>query len=590
MKVFETNITYSIIDFLKKSKEHSYENINIKIKSISGINYFFKNQSEFNELINIISNSNDIIEEPDRTEYGDFQTNKNLSDNVCKLLKKSVIKPEVIIEPTCGKGNFIISCLQTFNDIKYIYGIEIYRPYVWETKFRILDYFLENTKKNPPEINIFHHDIFDFNFKKIIEKHESQKLLIIGNPPWVTNSKLSSIGSKNSPQKSNFKNHKGYDAITGKGNFDIGEYISIKLISEFSKLNGHFAFLVKNSVVKNILLEQNKSKYQISNIKQYNIDAKKEFNVSVNACLFLCSLNNNIEKTIQEYDFYSKKMIKKYGWYDNNFVANIDLYQKAKNIDGKFPYEWRQGLKHDASKVMEFEKINGYYINNIKETVDLEEDLIYGLLKSSDLKGTVIDKPRKFTIVTQRKVGQPTNYIKQLYPKTYNYLTKNIDFFTKRKSKIYKGKPPFSIFGIGDYSFKPYKVAISGMYKTTLFSLVKPNGNKPLMLDDTCYFIGFDTLIEAEITRFLLNKKITQDFIKAIAFKDAKRMITKDLLMRIDLIKIIKETNFEELQKIFKKLNIDDWIHYKENIIKNHYKINRQLSLFEQEILQTTLS
>ena len=28
----------------------------------------------------------------------------------------------------------------------------------------------------------------------------------------------------------------------------------------------------------------------------------------------------------------------------------------------------------------------------------------------------------------------------------------------------------FSIFGIGDYSFKPYKVAISGLYKTFHFS------------------------------------------------------------------------------------------------------------------------
>ena len=128
-----------------------------------------------------------------------------------------------------------------------------------------------------------------------------------------------------------------------------------------------------------------------------------------------------------------------------------------------------------------------------------------------DLKGNVIDKSRKYTIVTQRKIGQATNYIKQQYPKTYNYLSKNIEFFTKRKSTIYKGKPMFSIFGIGDYSFKPYKVAISGMYKTTLFSLVKPNENKPIMLDDTCYFIGFDTLIEAEITRFLLNKNITQN-------------------------------------------------------------------------------
>jgi len=54
----------------------------------------------------------------------------------------------------------------------------------------------------------------------------------------------------------------------------------------------------------------------------------------------------------------------------------------------------------------------------------------------------------------------------------------------------------FSIFDIGNYSFKPYKVAVSGLYKQTKFSLVEPNGTV-LVLDDTCYFIGFDTLREA---------------------------------------------------------------------------------------------
>jgi hypothetical protein len=281
-------------------------------------------------------------------------------------------------------------------------------------------------------------------------------------------------------------------------------------------------------------------------------------------------------------------LINKYGWYDNKFVANITLYQKSKSIDGKFPYEWRQGLKHDASKVMELEKINGHYVNNKKEIVNLEDDLVFGLLKSSDLKGGVIDKPRKYTIVTQTKVGQTTNYIKDKYPKTYEYLSKNLDFFTKRKSTIYKGKPLFSIFGIGDYSFKPYKVAISGMYKTTLFSLVKPNNNKAIMLDDTCYFIGFDTLIEAEITRFLLNKDITQSFIQAIAFKNAKRMITKDLLMRIDLRKIIEETDFEELQKEIEYLNVGVWFNYKKKLLENRSIMNIQLDLFEAETLHTT--
>jgi hypothetical protein len=508
MKVFEANISNAVLEFFLDSEDLSIGFINSKIKTICGINAFFSSQSEIKELSAAISDNNNLLNEPDRAEYGDFQTNRTLSDAVCNLLSTQNTSPEVILEPSCGKGTFILSCLNIFEHLKFIYGVEIYKPYVWETKFAVLDHFLNNEKSSVPEINIYHFNVFDFSFKEISSKHKNQNILVIGNPPWVTNSKLSSLGSDNLPSKSNFKKHKGLDAITGKGTFDIGENISIELLSVFSNLNGKFAFLVKNSVVKNILLEQNKTKYQISDLKQYDIDAKKEFNVSVNACLFLCTFNQKPQATIKEFDFYSQGFLRKYGWVKNKFVANTELYLNTQAIDGKSPLVWRQGIKHDAAKIMELEMLNGHYLNNNKDIAELEQELVFGLLKSSDLKGGIIDQTRKHTIVTQRKIGQETFSIKEKHPKTYAYLLKNIEYFNRRKSSIYKGKPIFSIFGIGDYSFKPYKVAISGMYKTTQFSLVKPNDGKPIMLDDTCYFVGFDTLPEAKLTWALLTQLV----------------------------------------------------------------------------------
>lgn len=582
MKIFNANITYSAIRFFEQNRELDINRMNSKVKSICGINSFFGNQQEIDSLFLKISEYASFVSEPDRSEYGDFQTNKELSNRVCKLLKEQNTSPEIIIEPTFGKGNFILACLENFKTTKYIYGIEIYKPYVWETKFAILNYFLASKQRGIPEIYLFHNNIFDFDFENIFQKHQKQNILIIGNPPWVTNAKLSSLESNNLPLKSNFKRHKGLDAITGKGNFDLGEFISLQLLSKFSNSTGQFAFLVKNSVAKNILLEQIKTKYPISGFKQYDIDAKKEFNVSVNACLLTCSLNKNPAFTINEYDLYSKQYIRQYGWVDNKFVANTELYKETKYLDGISPFEWRQGVKHDASKIMELEKINGHYQNKNKEVVEIEEDLVFCLLKSSDLKGGKVNTSRKYTIITQKKTGQNTRYIKEIFPKTYAYLSSNKEIFSKRKSSIYKGKPDFSIFGIGDYSFKPFKVAISGMYKTTRFTLVKPNNNKPIMLDDTCYFIGFDTLVDAEITWLLLNKKITQDFIQSIAFQDAKRMITKDLLMRIDLIEVMKQTSFDELSKM-KNISIEDWEKYKSNFTKKAIEKNLQLNLFSNK-------
>ncbi len=536
------------IDFLIDLKEKNLEEINSRIKQICGINDFFSSKQEYEEITSFSYKNS--VSTRNKTEYGDFQTSPKLTREICEFLHKSGVAPEVLIEPTCGTGNFILASLQTFPSLKHIYGIEIYKPYVWETKKSVLEHFLQNPAASPPEIYILHSNIFDFDITKLVEQHKNKSILILGNPPWVTNSQLSAINSYNLPKKSNFKKHKGMGAITGKGNFDIGEYISLKLLSVFSfTKKGYFAFLVKRSVVRNILQEQKRKKYLLAEMKQFNIDAKKEFGVSVNACLFICSLGRASRTVIEEYDFYTKELLNVYGWENNKFVANRNLYKEVQDIDGKFPFVWRQGIKHDAAQVMELQKIENYYINKQGEKISLEEDLIYGLLKSSDLKGGIIEEPRRFVIIPQKKLGEDTRYIQEKYPETYKYLSRNIRFFQKRKSKIYKNKPPFSIFGIGEYAFMPYKVAISGMYKTTKFSLVKPYQNKPIMLDDTCYFIGFDTLIEAEITRFLLNLPLTQKFLQSITFKNSKRMLTKEVLMRINLSKIIEKTSFEEVRK-----------------------------------------
>ncbi len=578
MKIFEANITHQVSDFLNDNlkKVASFEKANQKMYDTFGIIHFFDNDEELETLKEVLSITNNMVEEPDRAEYGDFQTNSDLANKVTLQLASNNISPEVVIEPTCGKGNFIIASLRNFKNIKNVFGVEIYNPYVWETKFNIVDFFLSNPNSNKPEISIVHCNVFDFDFKAIAKKYSTNDILVIGNPPWVTNSKLGSLNSTNLPKKTNFKNHSGLDAMTGKGNFDIAESITVTMIETFQNMKGNLLLLIKNSVIKNIVFDQNKNRYKISTIEKHCIDSKKEFNVSVEAALFYCKLNSLPTFDCTEFDFYNNQTTQlKFGWLNDKFVSNIDTYIHTKEIDGECPFVWRQGLKHDCSTVMELDKVNGHYINGLGEEVELEDGLVYGILKSSDLKNTAINQTRKFTIVTQKKVGQETKYIKTEYPKTYQYLTQHQANFDARKSSIYNNKPLFSIFGIGDYSFKPFKVAISGLYKTYHFTLILPQDNKPVMLDDTCYLIGFDKIEFAVYSLILLNSDTTVQFLQSITFPDAKRTFTKDVLMRIDLLELAKQISKTQLQFELETLN-------------EKYKLNLTLNLWDNFINEMT--
>ncbi len=523
--------------------------------SICGIEEFFPTFDHYLFFLDYLHRNQQRIMEEGRREYGDFQTPDILTEKICMFLTEN-LQPSMLIEPTFGKGAFLLSALKHIKTLKYLIGVEIHEDYVWHSKFRIIEYFIQNPDAHKPTIRLFHADIFNFDWKLYgdLTDRSIGSVLILGNPPWVTNSELSSLNSPNVPRKSNFKKHKGYDAITGKGNFDIGEVVVLKMLNEFCTHSGSLLMLLKNSVIKN-LVDFKKSGLSINCLKSYRIDAKKYFNASVDASLFVSNLGDRDSTHIcSVFDFSQPKILEKsFGWVGDKFVSDIRLYIKTESerYDGICPLEWRQGIKHDNSKVFEFEFINNKLFNGFDEEVQIEDEKIYGIVKSSDLKGRVIYKTRKYVLITQKYIGENTADLNKDCPKIYDYLDSKRDLLRSRKSTIYKNKPDFSIFGIGDYSFKPYKVAISGLYKQQSFSLIVPENNKPLMLDDTCYFLGFDSFYQAMFVWLILKNERTINLLKSISFQDAKRPYTKDILMRIRLDKLAVDIGYEDIQREF---------------------------------------
>ncbi len=117
----------------------------------------------------------------------------------------------------------------------------------------------------------------------------------------------------------------------------------------------------------------------------------------------------------------------------------------------------------------------------------------------------------------------------------------------KRRSSIYHGRPPFSLFGVGPYTFAPYKVAISGMHKSAKFRALGPVRGRPVVLDDTCYFLPCSSAAEAAILTALCNDPITLGLIASISFRESKRPVTKKLLQRLDFGAILKRTDDDAL-------------------------------------------
>ena len=295
------------------------------------------------------------------------------------------------------------------------------------------------------------------------------------------------------------------------------------------------ALLLKNSVIRNVVHEQGRQPFPVSEICQYPIDAKREFGAAVAASLLLLRFGGGGADTCRVVDFYTSRPLPAYGWREGHFVADLAGYDRCGYMDGVSPLQWRSGVKHDCAKVMELTRRDGLFVNGFGERVDIEDAMLYPLLKSSDLKGDGITATRKYVIATQHAAADGTAWIEHTCPQAWRYLMEHAALLDGRASSIYRGRPRFCLFGIGPYSFQPYKVAISGLYKQTHFSLVEPVDGKAVILDDTCYLLGFSCWAEAEATLRVLNHADVQSFLQSLLFVDAKRVITKETLMRIDL-------------------------------------------------------
>jgi hypothetical protein len=476
-----------------------------------------------------------------KAEFGDFQTPPALAQQVCTVLARRGLRPASLIEPTCGLGRFLIAALDEFPSIERAVGLELNPNYLQRARATL------DGREDSKNVELIEANFFATDWEHMI-RDLPEPILVVGNLPWVTNSHLAAIGSENLPLKSNFQNHNGLAAMTGKANFDISEWMLMRLLEAMNGRRGTLAILCKSATARKVFRYGCEHGLSFHQTALLDIDAALHFDAAVSAALLVMDFEPGVagcEASVYP-SLKATEPATIIGFEDGCLLANVGSYRRWKHLAGDGLLKWRSGIKHDCSRVMELRRENGMYRNGLGELVELEDEFLYPMFKSSDLASQSPQHDgRKFMLVTQRSVGESTERIRDVAPKIWAYLTSHRELFERRGSAIYKNRPPFSIFGAGEYSFAPWKVAISGFYKRLTFTVLGPENGKPRVLDDTSYFLPCESQEQAECLASLLNSPIAQSFYSAFVFWDGKRPITAELLRRLDLERLAHEMGAE---------------------------------------------
>jgi len=460
-----------------------------------------------------------------------------------RVLSHLNIRPHCVLEPTCGQGAFVSAAAEAFPDAKLIVGVDINHTHLAAARKALQTGHPETGAR----IKLQQGNFFDTDWPKVL-RESAGPWLIVGNPPWVTSAELGAIESENLPEKSNFHGRAGIDAITGKSNFDISEWMLLRYLDWLEASEGAFAVLCKTAVARKILLQAWKRRYPIRSARIYGIDALSHFGAAVDACFFVVETTK--ERGTTSCDVFpsleAKAPTTTIGFSDGHLIADMNAFERRSGLLGpEAHYIWRSGIKHDCSKVMELIQSPTGYTNGLGEHVNIEDRFLFPMFKSSDI-GNGRHHSRGVMLVTQRTIGEDTSIIQREAPRTWAYLKAHQDLFERRGSSIYRNKPPFSIFGVGSYSFSPWKIAISGFYKKLRFLRIGPpaRGN-PVVFDDTVYLLPCWSEEEAAFLDDLLNSPPATEFYNSMAHWDEKRPITVDLLRRLSIRKLAAELRRE---------------------------------------------
>ncbi len=463
-----------------------------------------------------------------RAAFGDFQTPAPLAEAAVALVRRLGVRPGAVVEPTCGRGAFVLAAARAFPDAP-ILGVDVNAGHLAALKAGL--------DGAAGRVALFQADAFAFDWAAALAGLPDP-LLVLGNPPWVTNAALGVMGSANRPARGNSEGLRGLDAVTGRSNFDVSEFLIRRhldwLAERRGALGGALAVLCKTAVARKALAYAWMRGSPVARARLFRIDAQAAFGASVDAGLLFVEMGEaGGEAECPVFDGLSEdRPAGALGFIDGLLVADAAAY-RAHRFEAAPPgAPWRSGIKHDCARVMELVHDGQGWVNGLGERVDAEDSVLFPLLKSADLTGTR-PPPRRALIVTQRETGEPTARLEREAPRAWAYLRRHADALAARASAIYRGRPEFSLFGVGAYAFADWKIAISGFAKTPAFHLIGPADGRPVVFDDTVYTLPRADEAEARRTFAALTGDRAQALLRSLIFPTDKRPITAAVLNRV---------------------------------------------------------
>lgn len=365
-----------------------------------------------------------------------------------------------IADISCGCGGFFISVIEYIHhriDVSLeqlfsnLYGVDIESYSIERTKILLSLFAIQNGEDiRTININLYNANSLNFNWNSIQGFEENGGFdVIVGNPPYVSSSKISEENKK----------YLQCWSVSSTGKADM--YIPFFQIGiECLNARGILGYITVSNFYRSVngrAFRIYMSEHQYS-LKMIDFGAEQVFkNRSTYTCICLikkqrgdieyCQAKSNELDIIDNYRFTNilySNLSNKRGWLlqNSNIIENIKKIESIGTPLGKL-FEIRNGfatLKNDVFILNVIKENEFYYYtkNKLGDVYKIEKDICRNAIKPNTLKSEneINDKIEKL-LFPYRKNGDlieiiPEDYLRSTYPEAYKYLVSNKSILSKR--------------------------------------------------------------------------------------------------------------------------------------------------------------
>lgn len=389
--------------------------------------------------------------------------------------------------------------------------------------------------------------------------------LVVGNPPWVKWSNLPRAYAEFIKPLCDRMNIFSEDVWVGGIQSDISTVVTQHALERFVKKGGSLAFLITGTVFKNessqgfrrwtLDIKNETEPLDVEIVEDYALLRPFE-GVTNWPTLLLIRRNGKpteypvkyrryadvrVKPALSTDDFDDLEAIPVPGTDAGPWLVGpseeIETWKELFDAGGNSSYRARKGITTDlngvyfveigASPISGCVRIsnnpnNGRNQTVAKRTTVVEADDVFPLLRGRDVQRfSACPKPCQCVIVPQRGMFGDAS-LPSSKPRTFSYLSQFKTTLERRSSykRFQKGKPFWSIWSTGEYTFAPYKVVWkemsgSGFVSAYVGSSDFNGGTKTVIPDHKVYFVPLESEDEAAYLTAFLNAEITSHAINA---------------------------------------------------------------------------